>query len=172
MAFPFPCPLLRRCSSASRGMSRRSTSHRFLPFARRTVFAVLFLVTFSSMQASAQESTPSGAQHAHAENETPPQQDASMAGMQMSMNGQNVFQLPSPHEGSGTAWQPTSVHGTEWMGMRGGWEFMAHGAIFVDYNQQGGPRGAGKAESVNWGMLMEQHKLARAPSCSGRCFPL
>jgi len=123
------------------------------------VFAVLFLVTFSSMQASAQESTPSGAQHAHAENEAPPQQDASMAGMQMSMNGQNVFQLPSPHEGSGTAWQPTSVHGTEWMGMRGGWEFMAHGAIFVDYNQQGGPRGAGKAESVNWGMLMEQHKL-------------
>ena len=47
------------------------------------------------------------------------------------------------------------------MWMHGGWEFMAHGAIFVDYNQQGGPRGAGKAESVNWGMLMEQHKLGR-----------
>ena len=43
--------------------------------------------------------------------------------------------------------------------MRGGWELMAHGVIFVDYNQQGGPRGAGKAESVNWGMLMEQHQL-------------
>ena len=41
----------------------------------------------------------------------------------------------------------------------GGWELMAHGAIFVDYNQQGGPRGEGKAESVNWGMLMEQHEL-------------
>jgi hypothetical protein len=45
------------------------------------------------------------------------------------------------------------------MWMRGGWELKAHGAIFVGYNQQGGPRGAGKAESVNWGMLMEQHKL-------------
>jgi hypothetical protein len=45
------------------------------------------------------------------------------------------------------------------MWMRGGWELMAHGVIFVDYNQQGGPRGEGKAESVNWGMLMEQHKL-------------
>jgi len=45
------------------------------------------------------------------------------------------------------------------MWMRGGWELMAHGVIFADYNQQGGPRGAGKAESVNWGMLMEQHKL-------------
>lgn len=40
-----------------------------------------------------------------------------------------------------------------------GWMWMAHGEIFADYNQQGGPRGVGKAESVNWGMLMEQHKL-------------
>ena len=43
----------------------------------------------------------------------------------------------------------------------GGWELMAHGVIFTDYNQQGGPRGEGKAESVNWGMLMEQHKLGK-----------
>lgn len=43
--------------------------------------------------------------------------------------------------------------------MRGGWEVMVHGVIFIDYNQQGGPRGAGKAESLNWGMLMEQHRL-------------
>jgi hypothetical protein len=86
-----------------------------------------------------------------------------MAGMQMpgmTMPGeQNGFQLPSPHEGSGTAWQPASVHGPAWMWMSGGWEWMAHGVIFVDYNQQGGPRGEGKAESVNWGMLMEQHRL-------------
>jgi hypothetical protein len=90
-------------------------------------------------------------------------QDTSMAGMQMpgmTMPGeQNGFQLPSPHEGSGTAWQPASVHGPAWMWMSGGWEWMAHGVIFVDYNQQGGPRGEGKAESVNWGMLMEQHRL-------------
>ncbi len=45
--------------------------------------------------------------------------------------------------------------------MRGGWELMAHGTIFADYNRQGGPRGAGKAESVNVGMLMEQHQLGR-----------
>jgi hypothetical protein len=79
--------------------------------------------------------------------------------MNMPMQEQAGLQLPSPHEGSGTAWQPASVQGTEWMWMRGGWELMAHGVIFVDYNQQGGPRGEGKAESVNWGMLMEQHKL-------------
>jgi hypothetical protein len=86
-----------------------------------------------------------------------------MAGMQMpgmSM-GEHLSPswMPSPHEGSGTSWQPASVSGNEWMWMRGGWELMAHGVIFVDYNQQGGPRGVGKAESVNWGMMMEQHKL-------------
>ncbi len=82
-----------------------------------------------------------------------------MSGMQMEEHGSS--DLPSPHEGSGTSWQPASVTGHEWMWMRGGWELMAHGAIFIDYNQQGGPRGAGKAESVNWGMLMEQHRLGR-----------
>jgi hypothetical protein len=45
--------------------------------------------------------------------------------------------------------------------MRGGGERIAHGVIFADYNQQGGRRGAGKAESVNWGMTMEQHRLGR-----------
>jgi hypothetical protein len=38
---------------------------------------------------------------------------------------------------------------------------MAHGVVFLTYNRQGGPRGAGKAESVNWAMLMEQHKLGK-----------
>ena len=77
----------------------------------------------------------------------------------MPMDQPTAFELPSPHQGSGTGWQPASVPAREWMWMSNGWELMAHGTIFVDYNQQGGPRGAGKAESVNWGMLMEQHKL-------------
>jgi hypothetical protein len=84
-------------------------------------------------------------------------------GMNMAMADQDGLQLPSPHEGSGTAWQPASVTSPEWMWMQGRWEWMAHGVIFMDYNQQGGPRGEGKAESVNWGMLMEQHKLGRGP---------
>ncbi len=79
-----------------------------------------------------------------------------MPGMPMDMNADS---LPSPHAGSGTSWQPASVPSNEWMLMQGGWELMAHGVIFADYNQQGGPRGEGKAESVNWGMLMEQHRL-------------
>jgi hypothetical protein len=70
-------------------------------------------------------------------------------------------QLFSGHMGSGTAWEPATVPEHAWMLMRGGWELMAHGVIFIDYNQQGGPRGEGKAESVNWGMMMEQHHLGK-----------
>jgi hypothetical protein len=84
-----------------------------------------------------------------------------MSGMNMKMEQAEPVQLPSPHAGSGTAWEPESVPEHAWMLMRGGWELMAHGVIFTDYNQQGGPRGEGKAESVNWGMLMEQHRLGR-----------
>jgi hypothetical protein len=79
--------------------------------------------------------------------------------MNMAMDEHESQSLPSPHDGSGTAWEPASVPAHEWMLMPSGWELMAHGVIFTDYNQQGGPRGEGKAESVNWGMLMEQHKL-------------
>ncbi len=67
--------------------------------------------------------------------------------------------LPSFHAGSGTGWQPASVPAHLWMTSRGGWDLMAHGTIFLTYNQQGGPRGEGKAESVNYLMLMEQHRL-------------
>jgi len=113
----------------------------------RWLLLVLFLPIFSA----AQNTSESGA------TDKPVMQDSSMAGMHM--DEQMSSPLPSPHEGSGTAWQPASVTGYEWMWTRHGWDFMAHGFIFVDYNQQGGPRGGGKAESLNMGMLMEQHKL-------------
>ena len=117
---------------------------------RRILFSILLLVELSSAQDAARPAAPAGAT-------APSQQETSMSGMHMDM--QMTSQIPSPHEGSGTAWQPASVTGHEWMWMHGGWDLMAHGVIFIDYNQQGGPRGEGKAESVNWGMLMEQHKL-------------
>jgi hypothetical protein len=117
---------------------------------KNPLFAVLVMAALA----------PAWAQHNHAEGPadgqaTSMEQDMSMAGMEM----EQAEASPSPHEASGTSWQPASVRGNEWMWMRGGWELMAHGVIFIDYNQQGGPRGEGKAESVNWGMLMEQHKL-------------
>ena len=125
---------------------------------RAILAGVLFLGTLAQAQESA---APLPQQHPPHEPTAPPEQDSSMAGMQMPMQMKESTEpgLPSPHAGSGTGWQPASVPANEWMWMRGGWEFMSHGMIFVDYNQQGGRRGAGKAESVNWGMLMEQHRL-------------
>lgn len=123
------------------------------------MFAFLLLGTFSAGLASAQDNSVSPPlTHAPDHNVgSAPQPSGNMSGMNMEAHA--ASQLPSPHEGSGTGWQPVSVPAHEWMWMRDGWELMAHGVIFVDYNQQGGPRGAGKAESVNWGMLMEQHML-------------
>jgi hypothetical protein len=82
-------------------------------------------------------------------------------GRAMQMSAKSASFLPSPHAGSGTGWQPASVPARIWMTSYKGWDLMAHGALFLTYNQQGGPRGAGKAESVNYLMLMEQHKLGR-----------
>jgi hypothetical protein len=86
-------------------------------------------------------------------------QSDSMQGMPMDQKP--ALPMPALRLGSGTAWEPASAPEHEWMLMRGGWDFMAHGVIFIDYNQQGGPRGEGKAESVNWAMSMEQHRLGR-----------
>jgi hypothetical protein len=82
-----------------------------------------------------------------------------MPGMDMSPAGPGS--MPSPHSGSGTGWQPAATPGNMWMTTLGTWDLMTHGVVFLDYNQQGGPRGEGKAESVNWLMLMQQHKLGR-----------
>ena len=82
-----------------------------------------------------------------------------MKGMNMTTPSAEEW-LPSPHGSSGTGWHPAATPAHLWMRSVGGWDLMAHGALFIDYNQQGGPRGAGKAESVNWLMLMEQHSLA------------
>jgi hypothetical protein len=120
----------------------------------RTRIVLLFLMALGTGSLLGQETTSAAPSHVHPKTSG---QDNSMGGMQMAENA--GFELPSPHEGSGTSWQPASVPGHEWMWMRGGWELMAHGVVFATYNQQGGPRGAGKAESVNWGMVMEQHKL-------------
>jgi hypothetical protein len=85
-----------------------------------------------------------------------------MPGMKMPSAGTSRSEpdwMPSPESGSGTEWQPASTSTPMWMKSLGAWGVMAHGVVFVDYNQQGGPRGEGKAESVNWLMLMEEHKL-------------
>ena len=82
-----------------------------------------------------------------------------MPDMNMEMSDNAPDWMPSAHVSSGTGWQPAATAGHLWMRSLAGWDLMAHGVVFVDYNHQGGPRGEGKAESVNWAMLMEQHTL-------------
>jgi hypothetical protein len=82
-----------------------------------------------------------------------------MPGMNMDMPASVPIWMPSPDNSSGTGWQPAVTPEHMWMTSLGAWDLMTHGVVFVDYNHQGGPRGEGKAESVNWLMLMEEHKL-------------
>ena len=88
-------------------------------------------------------------------------QDQTMQGMNMpGMEMTAPDWMPSPHASSGTSWQPATTPDHAWMKQLGHWNVMAHGVAFLDYTQSGGPRGVGKADSVNWLMLMEQHEFA------------
>ncbi len=114
--------------------------------ARLYVFLVVFLgVNSLGQDQSAGQLNPSS------------HDSQNMQGMHMEPAAES--NLPSPHVSSGTGWQPASVPEPMWMTSRGGWDLMAHGTVFVTYNQQGGPRGEGKAESANYLMTMEQHEL-------------
>jgi len=107
----------------------------------------LFAVICSGLWSCAQDAPPGdGGQTAR-----------EMRGMKMEANTPSF--LPSFHTSSGTAWQPASVQEPIWMTSRGNWQLMLHGVVFLTYDQQGGPRGVGKAESVNYAMTMEQHRL-------------
>jgi hypothetical protein len=120
----------------------------------RFLLLCFFTVNLLAALARSQEASHDMSGHNHGT-----QAQSSMPGMDMSHT--NMDWMPSPHASSGTGWQPADTPGHLWMKSVGGWDLMAHGVIFVDYNRQGGPRGAGKAESVNWLMLMEQHPLGR-----------
>lgn len=111
---------------------------------------ILFLLAFNGLGGLARS------QENHASQDHPPHAQGSMPGMDMSST---LDWMPTPHASSGTGWQPAATPAHLWMKSFHEWDLMAHGVIFLDYNQPGGPRGAGKAESVNWLMLMQQHRL-------------
>jgi len=61
--------------------------------------------------------------------------------------------VPEQRAGSGTSWLPdaTPMHAIHlaW----GSWTLMTHGAVFLQFDDQGGPRGGSQLGVVNWGML-------------------
>src|SRR5580658_8027151 len=125
----------------------------------RTAVRYIAAVAMLAISSFAQNATPD-AGNQNADKSGHDQSGQTMQGMQgMNMGEAALSSMPSFHASSGTAWQPASVPETMWMISPGGWELMLHYTVFITYNQQGGPRGEGKAESTNYFMFMEQHRL-------------
>src|SRR5215208_8039822 len=80
------------------------------------------------------------AQHQHADStrqhadSTPRRAAASMP--------ERPFGIPMTRMGSGTAWLPDASAMRAWHFGAGGWMLMLHGDAFIQYDHQGGPRGA------------------------------
>jgi hypothetical protein len=63
------------------------------------------------------------------------------------------------HETSGTSTEPNSVQAPMIMVQKGSWMLMFHGELFLNLQQQSGPRGYDKIFSTNWFMPMAQRRL-------------
>jgi hypothetical protein len=70
------------------------------------------------------------------------------------------FGIPMTRMGSGSAWLPDASAMRAWHLMAGSWTLMVHGDAFLQYDHQGGSRGADQVGSINWGMLMAMRQLA------------
>jgi hypothetical protein len=65
------------------------------------------------------------------------------------------------HTTSGTSVQPNSVQQPMFMFDAGEWMLMFHGEVFLNVEQQSGPRGDDKVFSTNWFMPMAQRRLGQ-----------
>jgi len=90
------------------------------------------------------------------------QKPDSMAGMEMPEHSHGSTFAEHAHFSSGTGWQPIDAAENMWMWQPNGWDVMLHANLFVTSNNQGGPRGVSKLESMSMAMLMEQKKFGRS----------
>jgi hypothetical protein len=112
-------------------------------------------------------------EHPHAGHQPPPAADSMAMSDTMvtsdstpmqSMQGimpERPFGIPMTRMGSGTAWLPDASAMRAWHFSAGGWMLMVHGDVFLQYDHQGGPRGADQFGSINWGMLMAMRQIGR-----------
>jgi hypothetical protein len=78
---------------------------------------------------------------------------AGAAGMDMPMMD-SFAGVPEPREASGTSWQPDTSTMYAEHEMLGDWMVMAHYNVFLNLDEQLGPRGGHQVNSENWAMLM------------------
>jgi hypothetical protein len=68
--------------------------------------------------------------------------------------------IPEARAGSGTSWLPDASPIRAYHFALHAWTLMLHGAAFLQYDAQGGPRGASQLGLVNWGMLAASRPFA------------
>jgi hypothetical protein len=80
------------------------------------------------------------------------------AGAQMDMKDMPMMSafagVPEPREASGTSWQPDTSTMYAQHEMLGDWMVMAHYNVFLNLDEQLGPRGGHQVDSENWAMVM------------------
>ena len=121
---------------------------------RRAVGAFTFLSpVVLAMSALAQTVPAADEPHQHNAPDQPGVQDAShqhdMHQMSHESNG-----TAGDRQGSGTAWLPDETPMNAIHTQANGWMLMAHGAAFLEYLQDEGPRGSSQTGSINWLMGM------------------
>jgi hypothetical protein len=138
----------------------------------RTVLFLAIVILIAST-ANAQQSpakSPSQSEQSQPQEPAHDPQHEGMPGMQHQAQAQDhphpVHKDPSLEQAqfaSGTSWQSSSTPEHMWMTNLGhSWGLMVHGNAFLTYNQQPRPVSAGKVESQNWIMLMEQQQVSAA----------
>lgn len=87
-----------------------------------------------------------------------------MSPMQHGMEGMSMETfagLPMTREASGTSWQPDSTPMYAEHRQSGLWRVMQHFNGFLNYDNQGGPRGDDQINGIGWYMLMASRPLGR-----------
>jgi hypothetical protein len=79
--------------------------------------------------------------------------------MHMDMGEERPLGIPDSRAGSGTSWLPDAapMHAVHYSA--GAWTLMLHGAAFLQYDDQGGPRGADQVALLDWGMVGASRSL-------------
>ena len=116
-----------------------------------TFWAVLLLLTFTSLSAVAQHGD-------HGMTAMPPAGHDHQAMTTMDMHA-NPIGLPVTREGGGTAWLPDSTPGYGVMQQAGRWNLMYHGAAHLAFDDMRGPRGDEKVVAPNWVMISGQRAI-------------
>lgn len=132
------------------------------------IFLFLLILSFTlGSRAQSQDASPPKQQPppAHSHQHEPADKKPAMESMPGMQHDDSAAASPTfideilHHATPGTSAEPNSTDEPMLMRARGKWRFMFHGAAFVNFEQQSGPRGYDKVFSTSWLMPMVQREL-------------